>query len=403
MRFRPSTGGSRRERRLVLVGSLAAMTGAAVWCSVSALNEPPWKWAFFVGLTMAFFVARLLSTQLPQGDEVCVTLVVGVYGLWLSGPILSMAAALSAGVLDTVARHSQPSSLESSSTRMLDVLRATLVIGLASPWRTMLALLVRPEAAGDTIVVLAALTGLAYAAIDTLTIAAYEWAGDGASLLGSAQGLLRLLGTVYVVHIAMAGVAVHLSAMSVRWAFPVAMLLTLILQNSFNLYMRIRRGYIETVGALAHAAELDRPQDCGHSRRVADLAVVTGRKLGMRGHQLERVGYAALLREIGRMGAHNYDDEVEYLRRGVSIVQAIPFLADVAPLISVEQTNPAAWQELGAEVIRLCSRFDRIRVDVGTSNAVAILEEQARGSRDGDVVSALRDAVAVRNGTVGLP
>ena len=158
----------------------------------------------------------------------------------------------------------------------------------------------------------------------------------------------------------MAAVAIRLYVESGAWAFPIALLLTLILQNSFNLYLRIRRGYSETISALAHAAELDRPHDSGHSRRVADLSIAVGRYIGLSSRDLERIGYAALLHDIGRMGEAGGESAEAHAHRGAEIVASVPFLADVAPLIDQPGSGDAP-QPIGAvrSQDRAAARVDR--------------------------------------------
>ncbi len=175
--------------------------------------------------------------------------------------------------------------------------------------------------------------GMMYSGLDILTMAVQQRIAGGLPVAQGIATLQRPLATMYLVHLAMAAVAVRLYAESGAWAFPIALLLTLILQNSFNLYLRIRRGYADTIGALAHAAELDRPHDSGHARRVADLAVAVGRRMGLSSRELERIGYAALLHDIGRMGDVGDDMSGVHAHRGAEIVASIPFLEHVAPLI----------------------------------------------------------------------
>lgn len=212
--------------------------------------------------------------------------------------------------------------------------------------------------------------------------------------------LQRPLVTMYLVHIAMAAVAVRLYAESGLWAFPIALLLTLILQNSFNLYLRIRRGYADTISALAHAAELDRPHDSGHARRVADLAVAVGRRMGLSSHDLERIGYAALLHDIGRMGELADDTSGVHAQRGAEIVASIPFLAEVAPLIDRPADDGA--QPIGAEIVRVCSRYDRLRAEVGASSALETLAEEAGGLK-GRVLEILSEVITDPRSRLGVP
>jgi hypothetical protein len=195
----------------------------------------------------------------------------------------------------------------------------------------------------------------------------------------------------------MAAVVARLFRATGLWVLPVALLLTLILQNSFNLYLRIRKAYGETIGALAHAAELDRPGDSGHARRVADLSVSVGRAMGLSSSELSRIGFAGLLHEIGRIGDHGRDQAQTHKRRGADIASRVPFLEGVAPLIHCPDE---AGQPVGGRIIEVCSKYDRLRQGVGAQTALhaVVAEYEADDPR---VVEALEHVVTYQRSTSG--
>lgn len=351
------------------------------------------------GITFAFFTARLLTIRLPRGDEVNATLVVGLVGLALVNVHLLVISSIVAGLADAAARYSG-ASRPTALYRLLDALRGAAVLAILSPWQ----LVLHPLATGsssDWTIVWSVLAGATYALLDLFTVAVQQSASGGMSLGMGLASLARPLGTVYVVHVPLAAVVLRMQTVSRLWPFAIAVLLTLILQNSFNLYLRIRRAYAETIGALAHAAELDRPHDSGHSRRVADLSVAVGRRLSLSSRQLEMIGYAALLHDIGRMGAAGDGFGDEHACRGAEIAAAIPFLAEVAPLISPTTDEHGRFSEEGV-IVRLCSRYDRLRVCHGAIEALQILRREETGQDR--VLDLLEDVVGIplRN-TSALP
>ncbi len=379
---------------LVLVGMAA--TAALV---VGHARGAQFNMVTAAALTTAFFATRLLTIRLPQGDDVYVTLVVGLTALAVADVWTVLLASAAAGGLEAVARLSQ-SSRAATTHRIIDLVRGTAVIGIVSPFQLVLQPLVQAGRQGDALTLWVLATGVVYAGLDIVTMAAQQRADGGSPLMQGVEALQRPLVTIYLVHLPMAAVSVRLFAASGSWAFPVALLLTLILQNSFNLYLRIRRGYADTISALAHAAELDRPHDSGHARRVADLAVAVGRRMGLSSQELERIGYAALLHDIGRMGDVREDSGGMHARRGAEIVASIPFLADVAPLIG--QPDPANLAEppIGAEIVRICSHYDRLRGEVGAHGALERLVLEAGGLR-GRVLEMLDDIVRGQHSRVG--
>ena len=358
---------------LVLLGALLV----AVVIQNRAHTEPTVLVA--VGLALAFFVTRLLCTRLPQGDEVCIVLMVGLSALGLAEVEITVAAALAAGLVDAVARYTRATRAD-AMRRATDAVRGAAVLAVLSPWQLVLQPRLQATAVDDLVLLLVLFAGASYMVVDLVTIAMMGGSEHGSSVVSRAQSLLRPLATVYLVHIAMAGVVLRVFPVLGAWAFAMALLLTLILQNSSNLYLRIRRAYAETIGALARAAELDRPQDTGHAQRVADLAVAVGRDLGLTGHALEQLGYAALLHDIGRIGYGGERDDTGHARRGADIVASIPFLADVAPLIE-EHHEGTSDVPLGAAIVGVCSDYDRLRLESGARSAVSVMQGRETGDR----------------------
>lgn len=377
-----------------LIG-LAIAAIAATWPDHAVGFDP----ALAAGLAAAFFTTRLLTIRLPQGDDVYVTLVVGLVALAVADITVAVAASALAGAVESIARFSQ-SSRPVAVSRALDAARATAVLGLMAPWQLVLHPFLAAKAHGDALIMWLLAAGMMYSGLDILTMAIQQRIAGGLPIAQGTATLQRPLATMYLVHLAMAAVAVRLYGESGAWAFPIALLLTLILQNSFNLYLRIRRGYADTIGALAHAAELDRPHDSGHARRVADLAVAVGRRMGLSSRELERIGYAALLHDIGRMGDGGDDTSGVHAQRGAEIVASIPFLEDVAPLIGRPMEDYAGSQPVGAEIVRVCSHYDRLRANVGAHRALEELVEESGGPSN-RVLEILNDVVRDPHTKVG--
>jgi len=379
---------------LVLAAGIALWVGEFGWFSSFDLG-------LATGLAGAFFVTRLLTIRLPQGDDVYVTLVVGLCALAIADVPVALSASLGAGVVDSLARASH-STRHLTFQRALDTVRATAVLGMMAPWQLLLRPLSVEGQVDDRIVVAVLAAGICYAVVDVVTVAVQQRIAGGLPAFQGISTLLRPLGTMYLVHLAMAAVVVRLYAVGFAWSFPIALLMTLILQNSFNLYLRIRRGYVETIGALARAAELDRPHDEGHARRVADLAVAVGRRMGLASAELERIGYAALLHDIGRMGSARDNDAASRAQRGAEIVASIPFLQDVAPLIAWHETVEGSPDvPIGASIVRLCSHYDRLRSEAGAQGALEQLAREAGGIH-GRVLETLDEVVRGRHARVGV-
>ena len=109
---------------------------------------------------------------------------------------------------------------------------------------------------------------------------------------------------------------------------------------------KIKEAYRKSITALAAAVETKDSGTVGHAQRVASLTVEVARRLGMGSTALERLEYAALLRDIGKAGVPQRvltrtdpltDKELDLVHShvilGEEMVASSPFLADIAPHI----------------------------------------------------------------------
>jgi HD-GYP domain-containing protein (c-di-GMP phosphodiesterase class II) len=69
----------------------------------------------------------------------------------------------------------------------------------------------------------------------------------------------------------------------------------------FASYARLRRANLDTVHGFVKAIEALDPYTRGHTDRVAHFASLTGRELGLAAKQMERLHWAALLHDVGKL------------------------------------------------------------------------------------------------------
>ena len=79
-----------------------------------------------------------------------------------------------------------------------------------------------------------------------------------------------------------------------------------IAREVFASYMRVRESHDETVGMLIHALEAKDRYTSGHSERVADYARYIGEELNFMPARLERLRFAALMHDIGKLVVPNH-------------------------------------------------------------------------------------------------
>jgi len=104
--------------------------------------------------------------------------------------------------------------------------------------------------------------------------------------------------------------------------------------------------FLTTLGVLADAVELQDAYTADHANEVADLAVAVGRRMGVGGPELDRLRYGALLHDVGKIGvpgellrkagplsAEEREKMDTHTAIGARMLERIPFLAPVAPLV----------------------------------------------------------------------
>lgn len=69
-----------------------------------------------------------------------------------------------------------------------------------------------------------------------------------------------------------------------------------------ELFVQLKESYLETVLALANAVDAKDTYTADHARRLAEMAVVIGREMGLMEHDLETLRYGAILHDIGKIG-----------------------------------------------------------------------------------------------------
>jgi putative nucleotidyltransferase with HDIG domain len=176
--------------------------------------------------------------------------------------------------------------------------------------------------------------------------------------------------------------------------------------------------FLTTLGVLADAVELQDAYTADHANEVAGLAVRVGERMGVRGADLDRLRYGALLHDVGKIGVPG-----ELLRKagplsseerekmdahtaiGARMLERIPFLAPVAPLVrsAHERVDGGGYPDgltgdeipRGAMIIATCDAYHAMTSDRSYRKAMprqdAIRELYAgTGSQfDDAVVSAL--------------
>jgi putative nucleotidyltransferase with HDIG domain len=176
--------------------------------------------------------------------------------------------------------------------------------------------------------------------------------------------------------------------------------------------------FLTTIGVISDAVEMQDSYTANHANEVANLAVQVGKRLGFSGVELDRLRYGALLHDVGKIGipaeilrkpgpltAAERDRMDEHTAIGARMLERIPFLAPVAPLVrSAHERHDGggypdglAGRDIppGAMVIATCDAFHAMtsdrsyRMAMSTAAAEAELRENAGTQFEPGVVVAL--------------
>ncbi len=111
-------------------------------------------------------------------------------------------------------------------------------------------------------------------------------------------------------------------------------------------HQELRVAYIQTIRALAEAIDAKDAYTRGHSERVAVYASRIAREMGLRKELIERVYFAGLLHDVGKIGVPDAiitkpdrldEEEYEEIKRhpeiGAKILEPVEFLRSVVPCV----------------------------------------------------------------------
>ena len=184
-----------------------------------------------------------------------------------------------------------------------------------------------------------------------------------------------------------------------------------------RLYQQLQRAIYQSLLGLANALEAKDPYTRGHSERVGGWGRRIGAALGLTAAEIDTVGQAGLLHDIGKIGVPEVvlrkrgplaDDEWALMRRhpvvGAQIVAPFDFFASGALAIRHhhERCDGSGYPDglagraipLGARIVAVADVYDALTSDrpyraaLSREAAVEHLVAEAGRSLDEDVVAA---------------
>jgi len=154
------------------------------------------------------------------------------------------------------------------------------------------------------------------------------------------------------------------------WLVPLFVAPILIARAAFASYLALREAQEATLSTLIRALEAKDRYTAGHVERVARFAELVGTEFGFRPRRLQRLRYAALMHDIGklvvpnqilnkpgRLTASEYAEIRKHEVASVELLSRIDFLAPVAPSVQPEAAGSIDGP-LEARIILVADAFD---------------------------------------------
>jgi HD-GYP domain-containing protein (c-di-GMP phosphodiesterase class II) len=190
-----------------------------------------------------------------------------------------------------------------------------------------------------------------------------------------------------------------------------------------RLYESLEQGYLETIVALANSIDSKDAYTRGHSQRVGDVAVESGKELNLPERQLKQLQYGGILHDIGKIGivesilckqSRLTDQEMAIMREhpaiGDAIIGPVSFLGAVRACV---RHHHERWDGTGypdrlkaedipllARIVACADTFDACtstrpyQKAMPLEKAMEILDNLSGAQLDPQVVLALRRVLA---------
>jgi hypothetical protein len=157
------------------------------------------------------------------------------------------------------------------------------------------------------------------------------------------------------------------------WVVPLFVAPIFIARQAFGSYMEMSAAQDAALSTLVRALEAKDTYTAGHVERVAMFCAYIGEELGFRRARLERLRYAALMHDIGKLVVPNQIlnkpgklTAAEYQRMryhefvSVELLRRIDFLAPVAPSIEADHASSGSDSNASMEtrIIAVADAFD---------------------------------------------
>lgn len=329
------------------LAATAAVALAASWIAIPIKFD-----ATLVVLAALALVAEWATFTSFKGGDIAISYPITVATFVIYGPTAAAVVAVLTSLLATA-------QLRQAPIKVAFNVSASVAVELAAAWSYVFSLtLLAPNqpitltsttefAQWPTLVGPILLASIVTVLLNTLLVVVVLWLAERTSPAASFRH--AGLGVFSVLHLVMGlvGLAVALVTVQFNWVGLVVFVFPLLAARQiFQTSARLQQDYPATVRILVRSIEAKDEYTRGHSERVADYAARFGTFLSVKEREAERIQFAAMLHDLGKMGvraevlnkpaqltAEEYSEMKRHPVAGLEIVSRIPGTEDLLPVI----------------------------------------------------------------------
>ena len=317
----------------------------------TSLQHLPWASVFFFGLAAA--VVGVFDVSLPRGDVIGVSGAIDAAALAAFGPVAAVASCL-LGMCGTL--------LVRQGAERPVRLAVTLSSRLGGLLAAAMALRIVRVSTSDTelhAIALGLVAGAVFLSTELLVVLVFSSARTDRSFWRLVRGNISTQMPFMLAQMSAVALAVLTYGQLGDWSLMVLLALLLLIRQSHAMLLDIREAYRATVEVLAEVAEGCRPGERGHAHRTAKIAREIASRCGLQPREIEKISYAALLHDIGRIGnPSNGQCASSSLVEGVASFQDIIGILRLVDGIGLGSDDLSERERLVAYIVALASDID---------------------------------------------
>ncbi|MDY0087902.1 MAG: HD-GYP domain-containing protein [Coriobacteriia bacterium] len=339
----------RAPYRFVVLAVATFVSGVVALLLSESQMPVHWSWMLFV-LALATLVAENTAVVLPRGVTTSLSFSLAIATSVLLGPTASGVVNLCSVIsFDDLRSHVSPTVLLFNVGQVLfsHVAAGWLYLTLGGRILMLPGVAPAPLAYADLPAMILPLAVLAVSAFALNAL--FVTIGFSVKYGTNAVDVWRQhLAWVFPLQMALSVVGVFIAqVMSIEaGGFVLFVFPLLVSRQVYTHYVRLERGYLDTVRSLVGALEAKDPYTRGHSERVAQYAAAIADSMGMSEEKTEQITLAAQLHDLGKVGLSNgilrkpggltseeYFEVRNHPEIGAEIVARVPTLAWLAPIV----------------------------------------------------------------------